>query len=851
MGTLLSRAPDISGEIIALPKGFGQWFDSRGWQLRDHQAQMIAKAEAGKSALLVAPTGGGKTLAGFLPSLIELSAKLEAFGNKSAGRPHKLHTLYVSPLKALAVDVARNLLTPVEEMGLDLRIETRTGDTPPARRQRQRRLPPDILLATPEQLTLLTANRDADRFFGSLKTVVVDELHAIENTKRGDLLALDLQRLRNFAPDVRMVGLSATVAEPERLQRWLLPQPPDSSALADLVTGGGAPKPIINLMDGQDRVPWAGHTTVYAVPDILKAIKGATVSLIFVNTRSQAERIFQELWHANKDNLPIALHHGSLSAEQRRKVEAAMIRGDLKAVVCTSTLDLGIDWGAVDLVIQLGAPKGAARIMQRIGRANHTLEEASEALFVPSNRFEVLECEATRKAVGEGHVDGSVERPGALDVLCQHILGCAVHAPFAPDELYGSIRQAAPYRALSRETFDKAVAFVSTGGYALERYDRYKRLVRMKDGRLRLAHPDIATRYRLNAGTIVEAPMVKVRMVKNATAVGRRRGGRYLGEIEEMFIEHLAPGDTFLFGGHIVKYEGMHETEAVVTKTFDPRPKIPSYMGGKFPLSTFLAERVRHLLGDRQQWQSLPGDVAEWLDIQQWASAVPKPNQMLVETFPHVNQFYMVCYPFEGRLAHQTLGMLLTRRLERMRMRPLGFVASEYALAIWGLRSMDRVNLSELFAEDMLGDDLESWLGEAMLMKRTFRACATIAGLIEKNHPGKEKSGRQMTVSSDLIYDVLKEHEPDHILLDAAWADAHGGLLDLGRLADFLARLNALPGGAKSRILTKHLDRVSPLAVPVLLDIGKEPVQGEGFDQLLGDAADSLIEEAVKGYDGR
>lgn len=835
--------------MTALPKGFSHWLESRGWQLRDHQAQMIAKAQAGKSALLVAPTGGGKTLAGFLPSLIELSAKLEAFGNKSVGRPHKLHTLYVSPLKALAVDVARNLLDPVEEMGLDLRIETRTGDTPPARRQRQRRLPPDILLATPEQLTLLVAIRDADRLFASLKTVVVDELHAIENTKRGDLLALDLQRVRSFAPDVRMVGLSATVAEPTRLQRWLVPQPEGAEELADLVTGDGAPKPIIHLMDGEERVPWAGHTTVYAVPEILKAIEKATVSLIFVNTRSQAERIFQEIWHANKDNLPIALHHGSLSAGQRRKVEAAMIKGELKAVVCTSTLDLGIDWGAVDLVIQLGAPKGAARIMQRIGRANHRLEEASEALFVPSNRFEVLECEATRKAVGEGHVDGFPERPGALDVLCQHILGCAVQAPFDPDALYHSIRQATPYRALTRNTFDRAVAFVSTGGYALERYDRYKRLVAMKDGKLRLAHPDIATRYRMNAGTIVEAPMVKVRMVKTATLQARRRGGRYLGEIEEMFIEHLSPGDTFLFSGHIVRYEGMHETEAVVTKTFDPEPKVPSYMGGKFPLSTFLAERVRLLLADKKQWQELPGDVAEWLNIQLWASALPRADQMLVETFPRGDKFYLVCYPFEGRLAHQTLGMLLTRRLERLHMRPLGFVASEYALAIWGLRPMDRLNLADLFAEDMLGDDLEAWLADAMLMKRTFSACATIAGLIDKNHPGREKSGRQMTVSSDLIYDVLQEHEPDHILLEAAWADAGSGLLDLARLADFLGRLNAKPGGAHSRILAKHLHRVSPLAVPVLLDIGKEPVAGEGFDVLLGEAASTLIEEAVEGYD--
>ena len=804
---------------------------------------MLARARAGDPALLIAPTGGGKTLAGFLPTLVALHDKIELWGKGAGPRPHRLHTLYISPLKALAVDVRRNLLEPVEELGLDIRIETRTGDTPTSRRQRQRRSPPDILLTTPEQLALLLSYRDADEFFGSLDTVILDELHAIENSKRGDLLFLGLSRLTALAPRHRRIGLSATVAEPDRLARMLVPQVPGEERLAPVERGAGGAAPKVEILASGERVPWSGHSGVYAIPDLLALITQAQTTLLFVNTRSQAERLFQELWIANENSLPIALHHGSLSVEQRRKVEAAMGAGQLKAVVCTSTLDLGIDWGAVDLVVQIGAPKGASRMIQRIGRANHRLDEPSHAIFVPSNRFEVLECEAARTAISEGLLDGVPERTGALDVLAQHILGVAVAGPFDPDALYREVVSAAPYRALSRDDFNRAVDFVATGGYALRKYDRYRRLV-ATGGTYRLAHPKVAERYRQNIGTIIEAPMLKVRLVKSAGGTARRRGGRFLGEIEEMFIEGLAPGDTFLFGGHMLAYEGMHETDVIVTKAFTDAPKIPSYMGGKFPLSTFLADRVRAMLADPEQWQALPEQVSHWLKLQAWKSVLPRADQMLVETFPRGSRFYMVCYPFEGRLAHQTLGMLLTRRLERMRMRPMGFVASEYALSIWGLRDMGKLDMAALFDEDMLGDDLESWLAESYMMKRTFRNCAIIAGLIEKRQSGQEKTGRQMTVSSDLIYDVLMEHEPDHILIRAAWDEAGAGLIDIKRLADFLGRLHE-GGRIGERIVHRALERVSPLAVPVLLEIGTVPVPGEAQDDILSEAADDLMAEAM------
>lgn len=814
------------------------WFAAKGWAPRAHQLSVLAAHQAGASALLIAPTGAGKTLAGFLPTLDDL------IDNPMAG----LHTLYISPLKALAVDVARNLTNPIADMGLGITVETRTGDTPAARRQRQRFDPPHILLTTPEQLALLLSHADAARLFGSLRRIVLDELHALVTSKRGELLSLGIARLAQLAPNLRITALSATVARPDLLRDWIAAPLPEADT--QLLTASGGAAPDLSILESEDRVPWSGHSAAYAVPALYEAIKQHKTTLLFVNTRSQAEMLFQNLWAHNEDNLAIALHHGSLSVEQRRKVESAMVAGRLQAVVCTSTLDLGIDWGDVDLVVQVGAPKGSSRMLQRIGRANHRLDEPSKALFVPANRFEVLECEAALIAVEEGKQDSEDPVSGGLDVLAQHVLGMACAAPIDPQALHAEIIRAWPYRDLSAEQFARVIDFVSTGGYALRAYERYAKLRPMPDGRLRIAHPGIAQQYRLNVGTIIEEPMVKVRLVRargqksGATTGPIGRGGRVLGELEEYFIDQLVKGDTFIFGAEIVAYEGMHETEAYVSRSFSKDPKIPSYAGGRFPLSTYLADGVRRLLSTPDDWRLLPEQVRDWLSLQRDVSVLPGRDDLLVETFQRGDQHYLVCYPFEGRLAHQTLGMLLTRRLERARAKPLGFVASDYSLAIWGVSDMSalirtgRLSLNELFDEDMLGDDLEAWLDESQLMRRTFRNCAIIAGLIERRHPGKEKTGRQVTVSSDIIYDVLYQHEPDHILIQATRRDAARGLLDIERLGQCLARI-------RRHIVHKPLDRISPLAVPVLLDIGKVPIFGEGRESAMADAADDLIREAM------
>jgi ATP-dependent helicase Lhr and Lhr-like helicase len=798
-----------------LPEPFHSWLAARGWRLRAHQAALLAQARAGKSALLVAPTGAGKTLAGFLPSLVELAA------DPAPG----LHTLYISPLKALAIDVHRNVEKPIAEMALPIRAETRTGDTPQAKRVRQRKSPPHILMTTPESLALLLSYPDARATFARLRAVVVDEIHALAGTKRGDLLALDLSRLAELAPDSRRIGLSATVAEPPALARFLAS---GMTAKPAIVRGEAGAKARVSILVPEARMPWSGHMATHALPDVYRALQQARSAIVFVNTRAQAEICFRELWKLNDDNLAIALHHGSLAPEQRRKVEAAMAEGKLRAVVATSSLDLGIDWGDVDLVVQIGAPKGAARLIQRVGRANHRLDEASRAILVPANRFEMLECRAAVAALEAMEIEPLRAPPGALDVLAQHLLASACSEPFDQAATFARVRRAAPYADLAQADFEGVLGFVADGGYALGAYERFKRLKRDEAGLWTVSSALAVRQYRLNVGTIVEEPMLTVAF----------RRGKRLGRIEENFVVHLAPGDTFAFAGQVLRYEGLRETTVEVSRAKDDTPKVPIFAGGRMPFTAELAARVRGLLADPATWEDLPRDVKEWLTLQRRRSEMPGREGLLVETFPRNGRWYLVAYCFAGRNAHQTLGMLLARRMERAGLRPLGFVASDYSIAVWSARPVERPE--ELFVEDILGDELEEWLADSAMLKRAFRNVAVIAGLIERRHPGQEKTGRQVTFSSDLIYDVLRKHEPDHVLLRATRADAATGLVDLERLA---AMLRAARGGIRHR----RLARVSPLAVPVLLEVGREAVYGAAIEDALADeaAAQALIDEAT------
>lgn len=798
--------------MSSLPSALQDWFSARGWSIHPHQQAMLARAQD-SCTLLIAPTGGGKTMAGFLPTLAELAG----------GGQEGLHTLYISPLKALAADIKRNLRTPIEEIGLPIRIDDRTGDTPASRKRRQRADPPHILLTTPESLALLTSYEDAARIFKGLQRVVVDEIHALAESKRGDQLMLALARLQTLCPNLRRVGLSATVDDPQAIASYLARHP----APCEIVLADPGPAPDVRMLETAEAPPWAGGGAAYAIPAVMAQIKAHKTTLIFHNTRAQAEIFFHNLWLANEDSLPIGIHHGSLDRVQRERVEAAMVRGELRAIVCTGSLDLGIDWGDVDLVIQIGAPRNVKRLVQRIGRANHRYNAPSKALLVPANRFEVVECRAALEAVREGDLDGEPRGPGPRDVLCQHILVAACAGPFDADGLYAEVTQAGPYAALPRAAFDACLDFCATGGYALKAYDRWQRLLQRPDGKWQLRDPRATARIRMNLGTIQDADLIKVRLKHS-------RGGKPLGEVEEAFAATLTPGDTFLIGGRTVRYEGLREMTVEVTRNPGRKPKVAVFSGTKFATSTQLSARILAMFR-QDSWPSLPRHTADWLELQREVSELPRAGRLLIESFPHDSREHICIYGFAGRNAQQTLGLLLTKRMEELGLDPLGFVATDYATLIWGLQEV--TDPAPLFDPRALRDGLEGWLAGNAVMKRAFRGAATIAGLIERNTPGARKNGRQATFSSDILYDTLRKYDPDHLLMDITREEALRGLVDFGRIEQMLARI-------RGRITLRRLERISPLAAPLLLEVGKVPVKGAAEEKLLQQEAAALMQQS-------
>lgn len=794
--------------MMTLPPALSSWFSAKGWTLHPHQQDMLTRADD-PATLLIAPTGGGKTLAGFLPTLAELGPS----------PPPGLHTLYVSPLKALTADIRRNLGLPIEGAGLRIRVEDRTGDTSYTQRRRQRADPPHILLTTPESLALLLSYEDAPRIFQGLQRVIIDEIHALAESKRGDQLVLQIARLQSLNPGLRRVGLSATVENPPALARFLAPD-------TTILQADPGPDPDISMLETEAPPPWSGGGGRYAIPAILNEIMRHRTTLIFHNTRAQAELFFRDLWLQNTESLPIGIHHGSLSRESRERVEQAMTAGSLRAVVCTGSLDLGIDWGDVDLVIQVGAPKNVKRLVQRMGRANHRYNAPSKALLVPANRFEVVECQAALDAVRDHALDGEPRGPGPRDVLCQHILATACAGPFDADDLYREIVTAGPYTALTEREFDACLDFVATGGYALKAYDRWQRL-KLTNGKWHLRDPRAAALIRQNLGTIIDIETLKVRL-------RNQFGGTPLGEVEESFASTLTPGDTFLIGGQIVRYEGLREMTVEVSKAPGRDPKVAVFNGTKFATSTLLTDRILKIF-QAESWPDLPAHTAWWLAKQREVSRLPDPHSLLLESFPHDGREHLVVYGFAGRNAQQTIGLLVTKQMESQGLAPLGFVATDYATLIWGLDPV--TDPRPLFDLATLRDGLETWLSGNAVMKRTFRATAIISGLIERSHQGRRKTGRQATFSSDVLYDTLRRYDPDHLLLQITREEALRGLIDFSRIEGMLARVG-------NNITLKCLPRVTPLAAPLFFEPGRIPVQGEGRDRLARAQAQALMEAA-------
>ena len=797
---------------FALPQKFQNWINKRNWGLHTHQIDVLTNSDR-KSQLLIAPTGSGKTLSGFLPTLIELD-RVNFSG---------LHTVYVSPLKALAADIKRNLMIPIEEMGLNIKVEDRTGDTTAKTKRRQRIDPPQILLTTPESLALLISFPEANALFANLERIIIDEIHALVENKRGHQLLLAISRLQSISKNLRKLALSATVDHPQEIAGFIS----ENDNNCPIIFAEPGPDPNISMLHTTASPPWSGAGATYAVPDVLEQISKHKTTLIFHNTRAQAEIFFHNLWLNNQDNLPIAIHHGSLDLAQRKRVEAAITKGELRAVVCTGTLDLGIDWNEVDLVIQVGAPKNIKRLVQRIGRANHTYNTPSKAIIVPANKFEIVECQAALEAVRDKDLDGEPIASGSLDVLCQHILLVACSGKILPAKLFEEIKQIGAYKNLTHEEFKECMGFCIDGGYALKRYEHWHRLKLDPSGNLILRDPRIANKIRMNVGTIQDTETLKVR-------THRRSGGKPLGEIEEAFAASLTKGDTFLIGGNIVRFESLREMIVEVTHNANKQPKIATFMGTKFATSTKLSDRILDSF-ENQSWKDLPADTVNWLNKQKEFSQLPVRNSLLIETFFRKSRHYLVVYGFAGRNANQTLGLILSKKLEELNLAPLGFVANDYATLIWGLEKVENPIQLFKFSEIELG--LDKWFSGNALMKRTFKAVASVSGLIDRNLPGLRKSGRQTTFSSDILYDTLVKYDPTHLLLKITKDEAMKGLIDFSRIEEMFKRVD-------DNIIHKNLPHVSPLAAPMLLEVGTIPIEGQARELLLKNEANSLMKEA-------
>ncbi|MEC7252331.1 MAG: ligase-associated DNA damage response DEXH box helicase [Pseudomonadota bacterium] len=797
---------------FALPQKFQNWINKRNWGLHTHQIDVLTNSDR-KSQLLIAPTGSGKTLSGFLPTLIELD-RVNFSG---------LHTVYVSPLKALAADIKRNLMIPIEEMDLNIRVEDRTGDTTAKTKRRQRIDPPQILLTTPESLALLISFPEANALFANLERIIIDEIHALVENKRGHQLLLAISRLQSISKNLRKLALSATVDHPQEIAGFIS----ENDNNCPIIFAEPGPDPNISMLQTTASPPWSGAGATYAVPDVLEQISKHKTTLIFHNTRAQAEIFFHNLWLNNQDNLPVAIHHGSLDLAQRKRVEAAITKGELRAVVCTGTLDLGIDWNEIDLVIQVGAPKNIKRLVQRIGRANHTYNTPSKAIIVPANKFEIVECQAALEAVRDKDLDGEPIASGSLDVLCQHILLVACSGKILPAKLFEEIKQIGAYKNLTHEEFKECMGFCIDGGYALKRYEQWHRLKLDHSGNLILRDPRIANKIRMNVGTIQDTETLKVR-------THRRSGGKPLGEIEEAFAASLTKGDTFLIGGNIVRFESLREMIVEVTHNANKQPKIATFMGTKFATSTKLSDRILDSF-ENQSWKDLPADTVNWLNKQKEFSQLPVRNSLLIETFFRKSRHYLVVYGFAGRNANQTLGLILSKKLEELNLAPLGFVANDYATLIWGLEKVENPIQLFKFSEIELG--LDKWFSGNALMKRTFKAVASVSGLIDRNLPGLRKSGRQTTFSSDILYDTLVKYDPTHLLLKITKDEAMKGLIDFSRIEEMFKRVD-------DNIIHKNLPHVSPLAAPMLLEVGTIPIEGQARELLLKNEANSLMKEA-------
>jgi ATP-dependent Lhr-like helicase len=805
------------------------WLATRGWHAFAFQREVWQAMAEGRSGLLHANTGTGKTLAAWLGALRALRVQTPASAptsrsNKPPAPP--LSVLWLTPMRALAADTTRALADPMAALEPTWSIGLRSGDTTPAERSVQDRRLPTVLVTTPESLTLQLARADALQTLAHVQLVVVDEWHELLGNKRGVQVQLALARLRQRRPGLMCWALSATLGNLDEALATLVGVRPRASVTpAPVLVRGDVAKTIVIdtlLPDRAERFSWGGHMGLRMLPQVVQAIEESGTTLAFTNTRSQAERWYQALLDARPDWAGIvALHHGSLAREVREWVEAGLKSGTLRAVVCTSSLDLGVDFLPVDRVLQIGSAKGIARLLQRAGRSGHAPGRPSRVTLVPTHSLELVEAAAARHAAQQGQVEARHSPQEPLDVLVQHLVTVALGGGFMPDALYAEVRTTTAYRDLSPEAWQWCLDFVRQGGPSLAAYPDYQRVVPDEAGIWRVPDARLARRHRVNIGTIVSDASINV---------AYQTGGN-LGSVEESFIARMKPGDAFLFGGRLLELVRMHQMTAYVKRAPAGRGAVPRWNGGRMPLSNTLAEAVLRELdaADRGRFDSPEMRcVRPLLEIQGRWSALPTPSTLLAETWKSREGWHLFLYPFAGRLVHLGLASLLAWRAARPEQATFSIAVNDYGFELLSAREIawdERLPALLATPDDpaaLLGEVLAS-LNATEMSRRRFREIARIAGLIFQSHPGERQSNRQLQASASLFFDVFRKYDPGNLLLTQAERELLRQELDVDQLAA------ALRGMQGQQLAAVTLARPSPLAFPLMVERFREKLTNESL----------------------
>lgn len=802
------------------------WFKACGWKPFAFQKQAWKAHLDRKNILVHSATGTGKTLAAWLGPLLNwLDDPLdESLWSRTRGRPNSppLLALWVTPLRALAGDTFVSLERAIDGLGVPWSLESRTGDTSSSTKQRQRTRLPTALVTTPESLTLLLSYPESANQFRYLRSVVVDEWHELLGSKRGVLLELALSRLRKICPEFRVTGLSATLGNLEQAMQVLIGSAGTSaqgSCSAEIIHGKTDKKIVISaaIPKNMERFPWAGHLGTKMASHVVKAVDEASTSLVFTNTRNQTELWYQQLLQSNPMLAGrLALHHGSLDATVRVWVEKALREEKLKAVVCTSSLDLGVDFTAVDQVVQIGSPKGIARLLQRAGRSGHQPGAASRLLFVPTNALELIELSAARKMMTRGELEAREPIELPLDLLAQHLVTRGLASPYRRDEVLDELHRTHAFAKLTPEELDWVVTFAKHGGESLARYEDYRRLEETDDGQLQVTAPKTARRHRLSIGTIVSDVAVQVRYMT----------GKNIGTVEESFISKIKPGDRFLLAGRLLEFIHMRDSIAWVKKGQGTPTAVPRWAGGRLPLSSQLSRGVREEIEaashGRYEGKEMQA-VRPILELQRRWSRLPTSRQMLVEQLRTREGYQLFFFPFEGRLVHEGLATVVAHRLSRDRKITFSIAANDYGFVLQSASDphVGPNDAQAWFAEAGLHDDVLAGLNATEMTKRQFRETARIAGLIHTGYPGEKRSGRHLQASSDLIFDVFREYDPSNLLLRQARNEVLNNQLEWERLRRTLDRIE------DSEMLWTRPERPTPMAFALLVDRLRERLSTE------------------------